>query len=373
MLSYTLLTAAWATCPDVAAWPAGEWPEARARADVEAVAALEAYAFPPGASGSDGERAGVRTDGVVILQGGAILYERYARGYGVDSPHLLWSVTKSYTNALAGIAVARGALNLSHSICDYVRSPRVDSCAITPRDLLAFSSGLDWAETYEGEPPTASSVVAMLYGEGAVDMAAFTAGHPMRDSAGTTYAYSSGDTNLLAAVIGAAMEPDYGRGYPWDLLFEPLGMGAVTWERDGAGTLVGSSYLYMTPRDMARFGWFLRADGCVGDQRILPEGWVAWSTEVTDAIRREAIGREDGDVQGRQLWLNQPVPEAGQDERPWPSAPEDTYAARGHWKQSIAVVPSRDMVIVRTADDRDGSFDYDRFLGLALAMGEGAP
>ena len=371
MLSFTLLTAAWATCPDPATWPAGAWPEARARADVEAVAALEAYAFPP--ERDDPERAGVRTDGVVIVQSGVILYERYARGYDVDSPHLAWSMSKSFVSALTGIAVGEGAVDLSDSVCDYARVPSVGTCAVTPRDLLEFASGLDWKETYEDDPPTSSSVLAMLYGEGASDMASFTASHPLRDSAGTTYAYSSGDTNLLSAVITAALEPAHGRDYPWTLLFEPLGMGAVTWERDGAGVVVGSSYLYMTPRDMARFGWFLRSDGCVAGARILPEGWVAAATRVSAPMRRASIDRDDGDVQGRQLWLNQRVPEIGQDALPWPSAPEDTYAARGHWKQSIAVIPSRDMTIVRVADDRDGSFDYDRFLALALAVGGETP
>ena len=62
------------------------------------------------------------------------------------------------------------------------------------------------------------------------------------------------------------------------------------------------------------------------------------------------------------------MPEAGQTEPPWPAVPEDLFAARGHWKQSINVYPSHDLVVVRTGDDRDGAFDYDRFLSLALAL-----
>ena len=96
-----------------------------------------------------------------------------------------------------------------------------------------------------------------------------------------------------------------------------------------AGTFVGSSYLYATPRHLARFGQLLLHDGCWDGERILPAGWVAWSTEVTPGIRAKALGRSPGDVQGRHFWLNRPVPEAGQDEPPWPSVPQDLFAAKG--------------------------------------------
>ena len=76
-------------------------------------------------------------------------------------------------------------------------------------------------------------------------------------------------------------------------------------------------------------------------------------------------------MQGRLVWMNRAVPEVGQVTRPWPSVPDDAYAARGHWKQAIVVIQSLDLVVVRVADDRDGTFDFDRFLGLAAALTEG--
>jgi len=336
------------------------------------LAALEAFLFPADLDWGDKERRGTRTDGVVIIYRGQLLYERYDHGYTADTKHLAWSATKSFTNALAGVAVRDGLLDVDDSVCAHLDGLPEASCEVTVGDLLAFGSGFDWLETYEGYSPTASSVLAMLYGEGHRDMARFAAGHPRRDAPGATYMYSSGDTNVLSAVVGQLLGPAYGDRFPWAALLDPIGLDA-TWERDGAGTYVGSSYLYATPRDLARFGLLLLHEGCWGEERVLPEGWVAWSTEVTPGIRTKALGRSDGDVQGRQFWLNRPVPEAGQAERPWPHAPEDLFAAKGHWKQSVNVYPSHDLVVVRTGDDRDGQFDYDVFLPLALELAESAP
>jgi len=325
---------------------------------------LEAYAFPEQSQNDIEERLGVRTDGLLIVQGGEVVYERYANGYGADTPHLLWSATKTFTNVLIGLAVSDGRLAIEDSICDYVSVPHPEHCDIRVVDLLEFSSGLDWRETYEGDPPTTSTVIAMLYGAGRDDMAAYVAGTPRRTEPGGTWQYSSGDTNLLAAVVQAAMEPTHGADFAWTMLFEPLGMESVVWERDAAGTMIGSSYGYATPRDLARFGEFLLNEG----EGMLPEGWVHDSVQVAPSIRASTVDRDPFDTNGRQIWVNLPVPEQGEVGPPLPSAPLDTYSARGHWKQGLFVIPSEDLVIVRTGDDRDGSFSWDELLRLSLAV-----
>lgn len=359
-------------CDPYAKDPVDDWPDATSSAPAAPVEALDALLFP-GTDRSDKERRGTRTDGVVVVHDGAVIYERYGGGYTADTRHLAWSATKSFTNALAGVAVHQGLLDLDASICPTVPVADEAACAVTVRHLLEFSSGFDWRETYEGESPTTSSVLAMLYGEGQADMAAFTAGHPLRDPPGTSWMYSSGDTNVLAAVVGSVLAPKHGERFPFTVLLDRIDMTSATWERDRAGTYVGSSYLYATPRDLARFGLLLLHDGCWRGERLLPEGWVEASTQVSEAMRIKALARDDGDVQGRQFWLNRPVPEAGQAERPWPDAPEDAFAAKGHWKQSVTVIPSEDLVVVRTADDRDGTFDYSAMLGLAIELAGAMP
>lgn len=368
MLAALIIAAA---CAAGGTWPAEDWASRAvetAASRPAAIRALEDYAFT--VTGPEDERKGVRTNAVLIVHQGAVIYERYARGFDKTVPHLTWSVSKTAANAVTGAAVHKGLLATTDSICKHRPDLRKESCPITLDHLLDFSSGLAWKESYEGESNQASSVLAMLYGEGHGDMAAFVAGHDVRDPPGATFMYSSGDTTLLTGAIGAALRPSLGEDFAWTLLFDPLGMKSAAWEKDAKGTLVGSSYLFATARDLARLGYLFLHDGCWNGARILPDGWVRASTSVSEAFKKRPLGADPDDVQGRQIWLNRPVPEQNVT-TPWPHVPEDAYAARGHWGQSMTVVPSRELIVVRYGDDREKKiFDFDRFLSLALAVGE---
>jgi CubicO group peptidase (beta-lactamase class C family) len=331
------------------------------------LAALEAYAFA--LDGPDAARRGLRTDAVVIVHRGHVTYERYARGQGPETRHVAWSVTKSAVGALAAIAIGERAVSLDDSICRHLAAAPRAHCGITVRHLLEWSSGLDWRETYEGSRHQASSVLAMLYGVGRADMVSFVLGHAARAEPGAQWAYSSGDSLLLAAVLDAAMAPRHGRDWPWAVLFDPAGMRSAVLERDARRTFVGASYLWATPRDLARLGLLYLHDGCAGERRLWPAGWLRLATEPSAAVRRGSPFRKRGDVTGLALWLNRSVPELGQGP-PWPGAPDDAFWMRGHWGQLVAVIPSLELVVVRTGDDREeDAFDHDRFLALAIAAG----
>jgi len=334
--------------------------------DPAAVAALEAYAFS--ADWGDKERRGLRTDAVVILKGDTVVYERYANGYTPDSVHLGWSMSKTATALLAGMAVQDGRLSLDTSVCTHIDGLPEASCAVNLGHLLDFASGFDWLETYEGQSPTRSSVLAMLYGEGRDGMGAFVAGHPVRDAPGSVYMYSSGDTNVVATMLDDVFRPLHGADWPETLLLDRAGMQGATWERDGAGVPVGSSYLWATPRDFARLGAVLRDGGCAKGAPLVAPEWVSWMGDVSEPIQRAAYDRWSDNVQGRQLWLNQPLPAHGLQTRPWPQVPDDAVAMLGHWGQSVTAIPSLDLVIVRMADDRGTRMSKDRFLAHAIAV-----
>ena len=362
-------TAQTTPCEVQSEWPTEAWTDATQQAkeqNADAIAALEAHAFT--LQGEDADRIGMRTDGVVIIKGGKLIYEKYARGFTKDNPHLTWSVTKSVMSALTGLAVATDALTLETSLCEYYNDLPPDNCAITLQHLLEFSTGLDWVEIYEGQANQVSSVFAMLYGEGREDMGTFVANHPLRDPPGTTYQYSTGDDTLLGGILGKALQEEHGEDFAWDLLFTPLGIQSAVIERDLGGQLIGGSYLYATPRDMARFGYFYLQDGCWENERLLPEDWVTRSTQLSPVMSGERIDAAPDWIQGWHWWLNITDPEKGL-EAPWPDMPENSFGASGHWGQSITVLPDYDMVIVRTADDRDGSFVKNDFLKLAVAIG----
>jgi CubicO group peptidase (beta-lactamase class C family) len=356
------------TCPARDRWPSPDWPSlppSSTPARDAAAAALEAYAFT--LVGDDSARLGIRTDAVIIIKSGVIVYERYARGFDATKRHLAWSVTKSLTNAAVGVAVKEGLLSTSDSICRTIPDLPTAACDVTVDHLLEMASGFDWSEGYEEAGLQASSVLAAFYGQGYRDIARFNARHGLRDPPGTSWLYSSGDTVTLSLVLQAAMAKRFGERFYWGALFEPMGATRVTVEQDAAGTFVGGSYWYSAPRDAARLGYLFLNDGCWNGTRLLPEGWVKQSTTVNEAFKKKRLKNAPKEVYGRLWWLNRAVPEAGIP-LPFEDLPDDLYAARGHWGQSITVAPSQDVVVVRFADDRDDAFDFNRFHALALAV-----
>lgn len=360
-------------CPVDRTYPVDDWPSKvaeTAQAKAAEIKSLEDYAFT--LTGKDEERKGIRTDGLVIIKSGQLIYERYGRGFDAKKRHISWSVAKSFSGALAGLAVKGGYLSIDDSICKYFPKTRQDNCGITVRHLLEFSSGLDWHEIYENKSNQASSVLAMLYGEGNADMAGFVANHPRRDPPGESWQYSTGEATLLAAVVTAAVKPKLGETFAWKMLFEPIGMKSAIFERDKAGNLIGGSWLYATPRDYARFGYLYLNDGCWNGTRLLPSDWVHNSTQVAPALRKKVTSEwGPGDVNGWQFWLNKIVAERGETKKPYPDLPDDTYHALGHWGQSITIIPSLDLVVVRTGDDREtGITDRNKLLKLAIAVGQ---
>src|SRR5229473_1758198 len=186
-----------------------------------------------------------RTRAVLVLHDGAIVAERYAQGFGPDSALPGWSVTKSVLSALVGILV---------------------------EDLLRMRSGLAFSEIYSD---TRADVTQMLYASS--DMAAFAANRPLSDLPGTTWRYSSGTTNILSRIVRQTVGEREYRAFPPRALFGPLGMHSAVMESDAAGTFVGSSYMFATARDWARFGQLYLEDGACAGRRILLAGWVRFS------------------------------------------------------------------------------------------------
>ena len=333
-------------------WPAEQWPTAPTSTG-PALAALETYAFPPR---DDSTRKGIRTDALLVIRDGQLIYERYAGPTSADTPHLTWSISKSLMATVLGLAYGEGRFKLQDPAANYY-PPLKKHPNLTMADLLHWASGLDWQEDYE-YAPLKSSVVAMLYTRGHPDMAAFTAGHDSYAAPGQAFRYSSGDSNLLSAALKAIVGPQRYADYPWIALFEPLGIRHAVWETDATGTFVASSYAYLTARDLARIGLLMARDGRWGDRQLLPRDWVAFNREPFAHYRAD----QDDAVPGGHWWLNRAADGVA---RPWPDAPADTFAALGHWGQAMYVIPSENLVIVRYADDRDDSYGHNELLKLA--------
>jgi CubicO group peptidase (beta-lactamase class C family) len=289
-----------------------------------------------------------RTRAVIVVQGGAIVAERYASGFGPEMPLPGWSMAKTVTGALLGVLVGRGILDVSAS--PGLREWDGDARAsITLDQLMRMSSGLRFEERYDSLD---SDATRMLFGS--EDAAAVAVAQPLAVAPGTVWAYSSGTTNILSLVMRRSFPSDreYWR-FPREALFDRIGMASAILETDPAGTFVGSSYLHATARDWARFGQLLLQDGVWGGQAILPEGWVRYMVTPAPAAPRGEYGA--------QTWLNQGDP-GDPERRPHPGLPADLFLLAGFQGQRVVVIPSRELVVVRlglTKDEESWSLETD--------------
>lgn len=291
-----------------------------------------------------------RTRAVVVVQDGAIAGERYAPGISKDTPLNGWSMTKSVMGALIGTLVKEGRLSLSDKrlLAEWSEpgDPRAD---IVLEDLLRMRSGLRFSEAYS-DP--LSDVTRMLYDR--PDAAGFAASRPLEAPPGTFWKYSSGTTNILSLIARRAVgEADY-LSWPRRALFGPLEMTSAVFETDAAGTFVGSSYLFATARDWARFG-LLHANGGAG---LLPEGWVRFAATPTPQA-------PDGRY-GAHWWLKLSK-ELGGGTDAAARIPPDAFHALGHEGQCLTVIPSRRLVVVRLGLSIDiKAWDHAAFLAEVL-------
>ena len=259
----------------------------------------------------------------VALHQGKVVAERYDAGIGADTRLLSWSMAKSFTNALVGLMAGDGLLDI-HAPLDIPEWQGDGRKAITLNDLMQMQSGLEWNEDYGAR----SDVNLMLFTS--KDMGQYALDKPLEREPGTHWYYSSGSTNLVMRYLrGKFASDEVFLGYIRERLFAPLGIRNAVFEPDGSGTPIGSSYLYVTAREFARFGQLFIDDGCVGGERILPEGWVAYSTTPASAS-------EGG--YGAFFWLNR----GGR----CPDVPADMFSCNGHDGQQIYIIPSQKLVVV---------------------------
>jgi hypothetical protein len=298
-----------------------------------------------------------RTRAVLVVHGGRIVAERYAPGFSKDSLLLSWSMAKSFTNALIGILVKQARLDIRAPapVPEWAKAGDLRK-AITTDMLLRMSSGLAWSEDYTAHP--ISDVYRMLYLE--PDAAAFAARKSLVAKPDSSWRYSSGTANILSRIVRDAIGDEAGYlAFPYRELFDKIGMRSAVFATDDAGVYIGSSYLYATARDYARFGLLCLHDGVWEGERLLPEGWMAYSTSPTP-------GALEGGY-GACFWLNRG--DAG-GEREFPGMPADLFRADGYQGQEIYVCPSLDLVAVRLGMCWEYDWGRAAFLGgLRKAIG----
>ncbi len=292
------------------------------------------------------------TKAIVVVQDGRVIAERYAPGYGIDTPVIGWSMTKSVTNALLGILVRQGRLDMTAPapVAAWA-DPKDPRHAITPDNLLRMNSGLDIGQSLTASASDAFDPSAqMVFNER--DMAGFAEKAPLKVAPGSAWAYTNGNTLLLSRIIRDKTGGDARSvlAFAHRELFDKLGMKHVTLETDSTGTPIGSSHMLASPRDWAKFGLLYLDDGVVGGERLLPEGWVDYSARLT------AGSEEFGYAAG--FWTNRGE-SGGALYRVRAGIPADAFMARGAYGQYVVVVPSKRLVVARFGMALDRRNDLD--------------
>lgn len=264
------------------------------------------------------------TYALLIVHRGELIYERYAAGASNLYLQYSWSMAKSITQALVGILVRDGRIDVSAPAAVPEWQGKNDPRRhITLDQLLRMRSGLEFVEDYvDGK---ISDVIPMLQFEGRRDTAAFAAAKPLAHAPDAEFSYSSGTTNIICRILRDIVGgPTEMTAFMREELFEPIGMRSPLPNFDHAGTFIGSSYCLATPQDFARFGYLYLRDGAWDGQHILPPGWV-------DYARRESFNNSL-QAYGAHWWLTPGT---------------SRFHAAGYDGQRIFVAPEQDLVIVR--------------------------
>ena len=214
---------------------------------------------------------------------GRVVIERYARGFGPQNSFYLGSVAKCFNNLLGGLLVRDGKLRIGEAVDRPAwRTPGDSRRGITFDHLLHMTGGISWDEEFF--KPGAPAYDIYFAGPAGLNVARFMAARPSEAAPGAHFEYSTGSSALLARVLQERLGGDPRTSllqYLGRELFDPLGITGITLEFDRAGTYLAGHAAYSSAEDLARIGMLLLQDGLWQGRRILPEGWLEYSTRPT--------------------------------------------------------------------------------------------
>ena len=280
-----------------------------------------------------------KTRTVLVAYKNHIIAEKYSDGFTKETPILGWSMTKSVLATLFGILEFQGKVDLNHPapIISWKKDERKN---ITLDHLLRMQSSLAWDEDYS----SISDVTRMLYLDS--DMTLAQKEKEALASPTEIWNYSSGTTNLLSGILRGYFEThqEY-LDFPYAALIDKIGMHSMLIEADMEGNYVGSSYGWANTRDWAKFGLLYLNKGRWNGEQLFEARWVDYITKPTL--------HSDG-TYGAHFWLNA--------EGKYPDIPKDLYSANGYQGQYVFIIPSKELVIVRTGLAESPEFEVNHFL-----------
>jgi hypothetical protein len=317
-------------CKDSLSWPLGDLiPDTATGIKVDALSGVaKKLVFENGYGGN--------TFAFIVLHKGIPVAEAYKPQFNKDTRFLSWSMAKSVMNGLIGVLVKEDGIDINKptGLEEWKDDERRN---ITLNDLMRMQSGLKWNEDYGSR----SDVNVMLFCRN--DMAAYVRDQKLELPVGSFWDYSSGSSNVVSYIIRKHFGNDsLYYAFPYNRFFHKIGITDAVFEVDASGTYIGSSYLYATARDYARFALLYQNDGFFNGERILPGGWVKYTREPAMASNGQY---------GSLFWLK------GEGEVP--SAPDDIFMCQGHDGQRIFIMPTQELIVVVLGYSPRGTLDFN--------------
>jgi len=308
--------------PDEAAipWPTKDWetsPPEQQGIDPELLAKMQAAI-------RDRQ---IRLHSLLIIRNGVIVSETYYGTYRKDSKGEIYSVTKSFTSTLVGIALDQGKLKgVNQHVIDLLTGRSYENMdarkqSMTVENLLTMTSGLNWVE--------GDSTYRKMYTS--PDWVQMVMDHPLTGEPGSDFLYCSGCSHVLSAVV-QEVTGDRTLDFAKKHLFGPLGIEDPAWEIDRQGIASGGWGLSLTPREMAKLGYLFLNKGVWDGRQIVSGDWVKAATT-------RHVGT-DGRLGYGYQW--------------WTYYSHNAYAALGRYGQTIFVAPDLDLIVVTTAQIEEG-------------------
>jgi CubicO group peptidase (beta-lactamase class C family) len=286
----------------------------------------------------DAYMAGQRSAALLIVHDGKLRLERYGLDFDAAGRWTSFSVAKSITSTLVGAALRDGHIrSMDDKVSDYI--PAMKGSAyddVSIRQLLTMTSGIRWNEDY-ADPNSDVARFDKHQAEPGVDvLVSYLRGLPREAPAGTRWNYSTGETNLVGVLVGAATGKPLAT-YLSEKVWIPAGMEQqATWILSKTGEReISGCCIQAATRDFARFGLFILNGATHGGQGVAPAGWLEQAT-----TRRADIG-----IPGRGYGYQ------------WWTYDDGSFAARGIFGQGIFIDPRRKLVIASNANWGGGARD----------------
>lgn len=278
---------------------------------------------------------------IAVIKDGRLVHDAYWNGGGQRVPQKVYSITKSLTSLLVGMHDAAGKLDLDAPAAEHVPAwRRSDARAVTPRSLLAMTSGRYWDESVDRQLISVAG-----------DKSAYAVGQRQERPPGEQWRYDNAATQVLEAVLQDAAGTADVASLAQRRLVDPLGMTDTTWERDAAGNALTFSGVRSTCHDLARVGHLMLNRGAWDGRQLVPADYVRAATTPSSDLNAAYGLLWWTNAQGR---IVEVLRQAGftADKAPYqgrlaPDVPTDAYWAFGYGNQYLAVVPSEGIVAVR--------------------------